>query len=105
MLQKNGLSKICERRLRTNFGAWGFGPGCYVVLPVLGPSTIRDTAGSFANVLGGDPWYNASAHGNNEFLSEGLYLTSKALSGIDFRANNIESLENLEKIRLTFMLQ
>jgi phospholipid-binding lipoprotein MlaA len=37
----------------------------------------RDTAGSFANILGGDPWYNASVHGNNEFLSEGAYITSK----------------------------
>jgi len=72
------------------------------VLPVLGPSTLRDTAGSFANVLGGDPWYNASAHGNNEFLSEGLFLTSKALSGIDFRASNIESLENLEMNSIDF---
>ena len=68
-----------------------------LVLPVLGPSTVRDTAGSFANVLGGDPWYNASVHGNNEFLSEGVFLTSKVLSGIEFRANNIESLDNLEK--------
>ena len=33
---------------------WGVGPGCYIVLPVLGPSTIRDTAGSFINVMGGD---------------------------------------------------
>ena len=31
-----------------------------LVLPVLGPSTVRDTAGSFINVLGGDPYYNAS---------------------------------------------
>ena len=31
-----------------------------IVLPVLGPSTIRDTAGSFVNVLGGDPWYSVS---------------------------------------------
>ena len=77
-------------------GAWGVGPGCYLVLPVLGPSTLRDTAGSFANVMGGDPWYNASVHGNNEFLSEGLFLTSKALSGIEFRSNNIDSLNNLE---------
>ena len=69
---------------------------------VLGPSTLRDTAGSFANVLGGDPWYNASVHGNNEFLSEGLFLTSKALSGIDFRASNIESLENLEMNSIDF---
>jgi phospholipid-binding lipoprotein MlaA len=83
-------------------GAWGFGPGCYFVLPVLGPSTIRDTAGSFANVMGGDPWYNASVHGNNEFLSEGLFMGSKVVSGIDFRANNIESFDNLENNSLDF---
>ena len=37
-------------------GVMGFGPGCYVVLPVLGPSTVRDTVGSFSNLLGGDAW-------------------------------------------------
>jgi phospholipid-binding lipoprotein MlaA len=52
--------------------------------------------------LGGDPWYNASIHGNNEFLSEGLYITSKAIEGIDFRANNIESFDNLEKNSIDF---
>ena len=52
--------------------------------------------------MGGDPWYNASVHWNNEFLSEGLYITSKALSGIDFRANNLESLDNLEKNSVDF---
>ncbi len=94
---KLGFPKYVKEDYGQTLGAWGVGPGCYVVLPVLGPSTIRDTAGSFANVLGGDPWYNASVHGNNEFLSEGFYLTTKAISGIDFRSNNIESFENLEK--------
>ena len=94
---KMGFPKYEKEDYGQTLGAWGVGPGCYLVLPVLGPSTVRDTAGSFANIMGGDPWYNASAHGNNEFLSERVYLTSKALSGIDFRANNIESLENLEK--------
>ena len=32
----------------------GVGPGCYVVLPVLGPSTARDTLSTAANFLGGD---------------------------------------------------
>ena len=83
-------------------GKWGVGPGCYLVLPILGPSTIRDTAGSFVNVLGGDPWYNVSIDGNNEFLSERLYLTSKALGGINFRADNLESLDNVEKNAIDF---
>ena len=99
---KVGFPKYEKEDYGQTLGAWGIGPGCYVVLPVLGPSTIRDTAGSFANVLGGDPWYNASIHGNNEFLGEGLFITSKALSGIDFRANNIESFENLQKNSIDF---
>jgi len=99
---KMGFPKYVKEDYGQTLGAWGVGPGCYLVLPVLGPSTIRDTAGSFANVLGGDPWYNASVHGNNEFLSEGLYLTSKALNGIEFRANNIDSLNNLEKNSVDF---
>ena len=99
---KMGFPKYVREDYGQTLGAWGVGPGCYVVLPVLGPSTVRDTAGSFVNVLGGDPWYNASTHGNNEFLSEGLYLTSKALSGIEFRANNIDSIDNLQKNSLDF---
>ena len=99
---KMGFPKYEMEDYGQTLGAWGVGPGCFIVLPVLGPSTIRDTAGSFINVVGGDPWYNASIHGNNEFLSEGLYITSKALGGIDFRANNIESFENLETNSIDF---
>ena len=99
---KMGFPKYVKEDYGQTLGAWGVGPGCYIVLPVLGPSTVRDTLGSFANVMGGDPWYNASMHGNNEFLSEGLYMSSKALSGIEFRANNIDSLNNLEKNSVDF---
>jgi phospholipid-binding lipoprotein MlaA len=99
---KMGFPKYEKEDYGQTLGKWGVGPGCYMVLPVLGPSTVRDTAGSFANILGGDPWYNASVHGNNEFLSEGVYLTSKGLSGIDFRSDNLESLDNLEKNSIDF---
>ena len=99
---KMGFPKYEKEDYGQTLGKWGVGPGCYLVLPVLGPSTIRDTTGSFANVMGGDPWYNASVHGNNEFLSEGAYIASKAISGIEFRANNIESFENLEKNSIDF---
>ena len=84
------------------FGVWGMGAGCYVVLPVLGPSTIRDTFGSFANVMGGDPYYNASTHGNNEYLSKSLYMKTKIVSGVDFRAKNLDSIDNLQKNSLDF---
>ena len=84
------------------FGAWGIGPGCYVVLPVLGPSTVRDTAGSFVNIIGGDPYYNVSNHGNNEYLDDDVYITTKIISGVDFRAKNIDSIDNLEKNSMDF---
>ncbi len=99
---KMGFPKYIQEDYGQTLGAWGVGPGCYLVLPVLGPSNLRDTAGSFVNVMGGDPWYNASVQGNNEYLSEQIYLTSKALNGIDFRADNIESLDNIEKNSLDF---
>ena len=39
---------------------------------------------------------------HNEFLSEIVYYSSRVTSGVDFRANNIESIENLEKNSLDF---
>tara|TARA_A100001234_G_C12631208_1_gene388269 strand:- start:660 stop:1457 length:798 start_codon:yes stop_codon:yes gene_type:complete len=99
---KMGFPKYEKEDYGQTLAVWGVGPGCYIVLPVLGPSTLRDTAGSFANIMGGDPWYNASVHGNNEFLNESVFLASKALSGIDFRSDNIESFDNLEKNSIDF---
>lgn len=84
------------------FGAWGIGAGCYVVLPVIGPSTVRDAFGSFVNVLGGDPYYNMSVHGNNQYLDKEIYMTTKIVSGIDFRAKNLEFIDNLEKNSMDF---
>ena len=95
--EKMGFSKYEKEDYGQTLGKWGVGAGCYVVLPVLGPSTVRDTVGSFINVLGGDPYYNASTHGNNEYLSDSIYMTTKVLSGVDFRAKNLESIDNLEK--------
>ena len=76
-------------------GVIGVGGGCYVVLPVLGPSTVRDTVGSFANVLGGDAWYNVTVSNDTQYVSSFDYWISRAGTGIDFRAKNIDSFENL----------
>tara|TARA_B100000767_G_scaffold119716_1_gene114180 strand:+ start:902 stop:1690 length:789 start_codon:yes stop_codon:yes gene_type:complete len=97
-----GFSEYEKEDYGQTLAVWGVSSGCYLVLPVLGPSTLRDTAGSFVNVLGGDPYYNVSTHGNNEYLDKSDYMTTKILTGIDFRAKNIESLENLEKNSMDF---
>ena len=100
--EKMGFTKYVKEDYGQTFGTWGMGAGCYVVLPVLGPSTVRDTAGMFMNVLGGDPWYNASANNNNHYLNDSDYMLTKIVSGIDFRAKNLESLDNLEKNSMDF---
>jgi len=100
--EKIGFSEYEKEDYGQTLGKWGVGAGCYIVLPVLGPSTIRDTAGSFINVLGGDPYYNASTHGNNEYLTDKVYMTTKVISGVDFRAKNLESIDNLEKNSMDF---
>jgi phospholipid-binding lipoprotein MlaA len=100
--EKMGFSEYEKEDYGQTLGKWGVGAGCYVVLPVLGPSTIRDTAGSFINILGGDPYYNASTHGNNEYLTDEIYMTTKVISGVDFRAKNLDSIDNLEKNSMDF---
>jgi phospholipid-binding lipoprotein MlaA len=100
--KKVGFPEYEKEDYGQTLGVMGVGEGCYLVLPVLGPSTIRDTAGSFINIFGGDPWYNASVSGNNEFLSKSDYIATKIITGIDFRAKNIDSFENLEKNSIDF---
>ena len=69
-----GFSEYEKEDYGQTLGVWGVSSGCYLVLPVLGPSTIRDTVGSFANLMGGDPYYNISTHGNNEYLDKSDYI-------------------------------
>ena len=83
-------------------GTLGVGPGCYLVLPVTGPSTVRDTIGSLANAVGGDPWYNVTVANNTQHFSDFDYWSTRATAGIDFRAKNIDSFENLEKNSMDF---
>ena len=83
-------------------GTLGFGPGCYLVLPVIGPSTVRDTIGSLSNVVSGDPWYNVTVANDTQHFSEFDYWNTRATAGIDFRAKNIDSFENLENNSMDF---
>ena len=100
--EKIGFSEYEKEDYGQTLGVWGVGAGCYVVLPVLGPSTIRDTFGSFMNVMGGDPYYNVSTHGNNQYLDRSDYMLTKTITAIDFRSKTIDSFDNLEKNSLDF---
>ena len=55
---KFGLNDYEKEDWGQTLGKWGVGSGCYIVLPVLGPSTIRDASASLINYSGGNAWYN-----------------------------------------------
>ena len=97
-----GLNDYEKEDYGQTLARWGVGEGCYIVLPILGPSTLRDTAGSFANYFGGDPWYNITVVRDTHYVSDFDYYASVGTSGVDFRAKNIESFENLEKNSIDF---
>ena len=92
-----GLNKRDKEDYGQTLGVWGAGEGCYFVLPVLGPTTVRDSIGSLVNIFGGDAWYNVTVVNDTKHFSERDYYASRLMSGIDFRAKNIESFDNLEK--------
>ena len=80
----------------------GVGPGCYLVLPVLGPSTARDTVATSLNLLGGDAWYNVTVKNDTQYVSHEDYYASKVSSGVDFRAKNYDSINNLKTNSVDF---
>ena len=100
--EKVGFPEYEKEDYGQTLGVMGVGEGCYVVLPVLGPSTVRDTVGSFANLIGGDPWYNVTVANDTQYFSDFDYWASRAGTGINFRAKNIESFDNLEKNSIDF---
>ena len=91
-----------EKRDREDFGQtlgyWGSGSGCYFVLPVLGPTTVRDTIGLVGNLFL-DPVYQITHNTEvmNRSYSEHNYYYYRGTGAMDFRAKNIESFDSLEK--------
>ena len=83
-------------------GSWGIGEGCYLVLPILGPSTVRDLAGTLTSVVGGDPWYNITVKNDTQYFKDSDYYFSKGGDGINFRSKNLDSFDNLEKNSMDF---
>ena len=80
-------------------GTYGISTGCYFVLPILGPTTVRDTFGLVADSFV-DPFAHVTIRENELFSSSGNtldYFTVKGTTAIDFRANNDVNFESLEK--------
>ena len=81
-------------------GVYGAGPGPYIVLPLFGPSSVRDAIGRGVDSLI-DPWSYVLTAANVKNDTE-ILLARKALSGIDTRSRNIETLEELKRDSVDF---
>ena len=96
--EKLGL-KPNKEDVGQTLGSYGIGPGCYFVLPLLGPTTARDTFGMLADTFI-DPFAHVTIRENELLGTSGNsldYYSVKGTSAVDFRANNDKNLENLEK--------
>ena len=98
-----GLEEKGKEDFGQTMGVWGANSGCYFVLPILGPTTVRDAVGLVGNFFL-DPVYhvthNSEIHnglvGNSNY-SEHNYYYYRGTGAVDFRAKNIESWDSLEE--------
>jgi len=100
---KLGLKEQGKEDFGQTLGKWGMDSGCYFVLPILGPTTVRDAVGKVGNVFI-DPVYQVTHNTEidngvvgNASYSEHNYYYYRGTGAVDFRAKNIESWESLEE--------
>lgn len=97
-----GLEDRGKEDFGQTIGYWGASSGCYFVLPILGPTTIRDSIGLVGNVFI-DPVYQITHNSEvnagigNQSYSEHNYYYYRGTGAVDFRAKNIESFDSLEE--------
>ncbi len=96
--EKLGL-KAHKEDVGQTLGSYGIGPGCYFVLPILGPTTARDSIGMLADTFV-DPFAHITIREKELFGFSGNsidYYSVKTTGVIDFRADNDTNFESLEK--------
>ena len=96
--KKIGL-KSSKEDFGQTLGSYGLGPGCYFVLPILGPTTVRDTVGLVVDSYL-DPFAHITIREKELFNISGNnvdYYSVKGATAVDFRSNNIKNFDSLEK--------
>ena len=85
-------------------GVWGAGEGVYIVLPIIGPSTVRDTLGKVGDTFINPLNYVAAAGDDTEKIFFGhrydladLFFGARLLEVVDIRERLIEPIELLRK--------
>ena len=94
-------SSVGFEKQKEDFGqtlaVYGLDSGPYLVLPFLGPSTVRDAVGKVAGIFGDPVTLALNREGKDDWLWIGT-----AVKGIDFREQNLEKIDNLEATSVDF---
>ena len=101
--EKMGL-KPHKEDVGQTLGSYGVETGCYFVLPILGPTTVRDSIGMLADTFV-DPFAHITIREHELLSSSGNnidYFAVKGTTAVDFRADNFKNFESLEKNSLDF---
>ena len=96
--EKIGL-KPSKEDVGQTLGKYGIGQGCYYVLPILGPTTLRDSIGLIADSFI-DPFAQVTIRDKELLGISGSHLdyySVKGTSAVDFRSDNLTNFESLEK--------
>ena len=83
--------------LGVTLARWGFPEGAYLILPVLGPSTVRDAIGKAGDSFG-DPGNIVASNYHKIYAS----VLRAGTEGIDERSRNIETLADVERTSLDY---
>ena len=96
--EKLGL-KTTKEDVGQTLGSYGIDTGCYFVLPILGPTTARDSFGMIADSFI-DPFAHVTLREKELLGISGNkidYYGVKGATGVDFRGDNMKNFDSLEK--------
>ncbi len=82
---ENSTLEVHKEGFGQTLGAWGFGSGAYIVLPIIGPSSARDAVGLLVDVVT-DPF---------NYFDEEIVITRTVATAIDERAKSLELVEEI----------
>ena len=91
-----GLQPVDEDFGQT-LAVWGAGEGFYLVLPVLGPASLRDGVGRGVDIFF-NPMTYVVANSDKDYLGPAIL----AATALDLRSRNLDTLDEIERTSVDF---
>ena len=93
-----GFEKYEKEDFGQTLGVMGSGPGCYIVLPIFGPSSPRDLVGKFIV----DPYFDPFGRWTDNTNRDNISYSKQALSGVDEFSGVVDELRQIRKTSVDY---